>query len=62
MCIKIINGKTKKGMFGGLAYVTDYSLDAPFDDAMTYSVSLQGNGALVDLADKPEATAMPVTV
>ncbi len=62
VCIKIINGKTKKGMFGGLAYVTDYSLDAPFDDAMTYSVSLQGNGALVDLADKPEATAMPVTV
>ena len=27
VCIKIVNGKTKKSMFGGLAYVTDYSLE-----------------------------------
>lgn len=61
VCIKVINGKTKKGLFGGLAYVTDYSLEAPYDDAMTYSISLDGNGALVDLSDPSmeAATAMP---
>ena len=61
VCIKIINMKTKKGMFGGLAVVTDYSLEAPFDAAMTYSISLEGNGPLVDLTDEgademPEGT------
>ena len=61
VCIKIVNGKTKKSMFGGLAYVTDYSLEAPFDDGMTYSISLEGNGALVDfsLSDSSTATQMP---
>lgn len=49
VCIKIINGKTKKGMFGGLAVITDYPLEAPYDDAMTYSLALEGMGALVDL-------------
>ena len=54
-------GKTKKSMFGGLAYVTDYSLEAPFDDGMTYSISLEGNGALVDfsLSDSNTANQMP---
>lgn len=50
VCIKVINGKTKKGMFGGLASVSDYSLEAPYDDGMTYSISLEGNGALIDLS------------
>lgn len=61
VCIKIVNGKTKKSMFGGLAYVTDYSLEAPYDDGMTYSISLEGNGALVDfsLTEDSEATQMP---
>ena len=60
-CIKSVNGKTKKSMFGGLAYVTDYSLEAPFDDGMTYSISLEGNGALVDfsLSDSSTANQMP---
>ena len=49
-------------MFGGLAIVTDYSLEAPYDDAMTYSIKLDGMGALVDLTDSganqlPEGTA-----
>lgn len=66
LCVKVINGKLKTGMFGGLAVITDYSLEAPFDDAMTYSISLDGNGALVDLsalseADKLKVTAMPET-
>lgn len=64
VCIKIINGKTKTAMFGGLAYVTDYPLEAPYDDAMTYSIALDGNGALVDLStlsseDSAKVTAMP---
>ena len=53
ICLKIINGKTKKGMFGGLAVITDYPLEAPYDDAMTYSLSLEGMGGLYDLARDP---------
>lgn len=53
VCVKIINGKTKKGMFGGLAVITDYPLEAPFDDSMTYSITLEGMGALVDLSKNP---------
>lgn len=53
VCLKVINGKTKKGMFGGLAVITDYPIEAPFDDAMTYSLTLEGMGALVDLTRKP---------
>ena len=49
VCIKIVDTKNKRGMFGGLAIVTDYSLEAPYDDAMTYSISLEGMGALKDL-------------
>lgn len=48
--IKVINRKTKKGMFGGLACITDYPIEAPYDDAMTYSLTLEGKGKLVDLA------------
>lgn len=53
VCIKVINGKTKQGMFGGLAVITDYPLEAPYDDAMTYSLTLEGMGALVDLLNAP---------
>ena len=53
VCIKVVNGKTKKGMFGGLAAVTDYPIEAPFDDAVTYSITLEGMGALVDLTKNP---------
>ena len=63
VCIKVVNGKTSTGMFGGLAYVTDYSLEAPYDDGMTYSISLDGNGALVDLSTlNPEQQALVVTM
>ena len=47
-------------MFGGLAVITDYSLEAPFDDAMTYSISFAGMGALVDLTvNVPANDTMP---
>lgn len=58
VCLKVINQKTKEAMFGGLAIVTDYPIEAPFDDAVTYSISLEGNGALVDLTTE-NADLMP---
>ena len=56
VCVKVYNGKTKKGMFGGLATITDYPLEAPHDDAMTYNLTLEGMGALVDLTINPPAS------
>ncbi|MBC1272687.1 phage major tail protein, TP901-1 family [Listeria booriae] len=58
VCLKVLDQKNKVAMFGGLAILTDYSLEAPYDDAMTYSIKLDGSGALVDLTDK-EADQMP---
>lgn len=49
--VKITDKKNATDMFGGLASITDYSLDAPYDDAMTYSISLEGMGKLVDLTE-----------
>ena len=53
VCIKVVNGKTKVGMFGGLAVITDYPIEAPYDDSMTYSITLSGMGALIDLLVNP---------
>lgn len=58
VCLKVVNQKTKESMFGGIAIVTDYPIEAPFDDAVTYSISLEGNGELVDLSEK-DADQMP---
>lgn len=52
VCLKVVNQKTKKSMFGGIAIVTDYPIEAPFDDAVTYSISLEGSGKLTDLSDQ----------
>lgn len=49
--IKVTNRKTQTEMFGGLALLTSYPIEAPYDDAVTYSISLTGTGALVDLED-----------
>jgi TP901-1 family phage major tail protein len=49
--IKVTNQKTQKDMFGGLAILTSYPIEAPYDDAVTYTASLQGTGELVDLED-----------
>lgn len=56
VCLKVVNGKTKTGMFGGLAIITDYPVEAPYDDAMTYSLTFEGVGALVDLLVNPSET------
>lgn len=61
VCLKVINGKTKQGMFGGLAYITDYPIEAPYDDAMTYSLTFDGNGKLVDLTALSTEDAAKVT-
>lgn len=61
VCLKVINGKTKTGMFGGLAYITDYPIEAPYDDAMTYSLTFDGNGKLVDLSTLSDEDAAKVT-
>lgn len=53
VCVKVINLKEKKGMFGGLASISEFTLEAPYDDAMTYSITLNGMDALADLASDP---------
>lgn len=53
VCIKVVDGKRKIGMFGGLAVVTDYPFEAPHDDAVTYSITLSGMGEFVDLSLDP---------
>lgn len=60
VCIKVYDQKAGKGLFGGLACITEYNLEALYDDAMTYSISLQGMGALVDLtANAPSTDTKP---
>lgn len=51
ICVKVINNKTKQAMFGGLGVLTDYPIEAPYDDTVTYSITIEGNGALVDLSE-----------
>lgn len=56
--IKVTNQKTETDMFGGLAILSSYPIEAPYDDAVTYTASLTGTGALVDLEDAPQAPAV----
>ena len=51
VCVVVKNAKANQNMFGGIAYITDYPLEAPYDDALTYSITLSGNGALTDLTE-----------
>jgi TP901-1 family phage major tail protein len=50
VCLVVKNIKTDTYMFGGQAAITDFPLEAPYDDALTYSVTFSGNGQLVDLS------------
>ena len=58
VCLKVINQKEQKSLFGGLAIVAEYPIEAPYDDAVTYSITLQGNGPLTDLSEEDD-TLMP---
>lgn len=64
VCVKVVNMKTKKGLYGGLACITSYDVEMAFDSAANYSISLKGMGALVDFEtleeeDKAKVTSMP---
>lgn len=60
VCVKVINKKTNKGLFGGLAVITDYPIEAGFEDGVTFSATLQGRGQLVDFSiDPPTSDTMP---
>lgn len=60
VCIKVYDQKAKKGMFGGLAVITDYPLEASHDDAVTYTMTFTGMGKLVDLSiNKPSTDTLP---
>lgn len=58
VCIKIVDTKQCIGLYAGLAVITDYPIEAPYDDTMTYSLSFEGMGALVDLLDTPATPDM----
>ncbi len=49
ICVKVYNAKTKKGLFAGLGIITDFPVEAPYDDSVTTSISIQGKGRLMDL-------------
>jgi TP901-1 family phage major tail protein len=57
VCLVVKNVKTDSYMFGGQAAITDFPLEAPYDDALTYSVTFSGNGQLVDLTSLAVAPA-----
>ena len=59
VCVKVVNVSNYTSLFGGLATITDLSVEAPYDDAMTYSATFQGKGQLFDLTEDETATQMP---
>ena len=60
VCIKVYDNKAKKGMFGGLAVITDYPIEAPYDDSVTYSLTFSGQGKLTDLSvEVPSSDFLP---
>jgi len=60
LCVKVYNKKLAKGLYGGLAVLTDYPLEAPHDDAVTYSISLAGVGKLTDFSiEEPTSDILP---
>lgn len=60
LCLKVVDVKEKKALFGGLAILTEYPIEAPYDDGVTYSCSFAGTGPLVNLDGVTGATQMPV--
>jgi len=56
VCVKVYNKKLQKGMFGGLAIITDYPIEAPYDDSATYSLTLDGTGGLIDFSIQDSVT------
>jgi TP901-1 family phage major tail protein len=61
VCLKVVNIKAKKPMFGGLALLKEYNIEAPFDDSSTFEITLEGCGKLVDLSKAENAPALPAS-
>lgn len=60
LCLKVVDIKTKEPLFGGLAILGDFPLEAPHDDAVTYSATFAGTGPLVNLMlQEADASQMP---
>lgn len=60
LCLKVVDVKEKASLFGGLAILTEYPIEAPYDDGVTYSCSFQGTGPLMNLDGNATANQMPV--
>lgn len=59
VCLKVVDNKKKKALFGGLALIKELNIEAPFDDSMTFEATFEGCGKLTDLTTVVEAPAMP---
>lgn len=52
--LEMPSGKRYEGNFT----ITDFSLDLPYDDLVTYSISLQGNGPLKIILESNQTEAI----
>lgn len=59
LCMKVVNIKSKTPMYGGLGLLSEDSFEAPYDDAATYTLKVDGVGKLVDLSESTTTPAMP---
>lgn len=59
LCLKTIDIKRMKSMYGGWAHITSYPIDAPYDDMVSYETSFKGNGPLYDLSEMTNVDKMP---
>ncbi|KAF0092173.1 MAG: antigen A [Fusobacteria bacterium] len=65
VAVKVINIKTGKALYGGLATISDFSVEAPHDDVVAWSATLEGAGPLADLSgdaivDLPVGITVPI--
>lgn len=61
ICVQIYNKKTQKPMFGGIASIASFDLEAGSEDAVSYSISLEGVGPLKDLTALSDTDAAKIT-
>lgn len=51
VCIKVVDVKRQKNLYGGIALIAEYALEAPYDDMMTWSATFEGVGPLKEIGD-----------
>lgn len=61
VCIKVVDQNKLKPVTGGLALLEEYKRTAGAEDSATFSCTLKGLGALVDLSEM-EAPEMPENI